>query len=151
MWWTTLDMIESATIVSSLGTLAIALCSLYQTRRSVIDSFVPVLSIDEISIGSNELTVRIRNYGTGPALDVMMLLEVHHHVVTPDIFLDNHPISVLHVGTNEAKDVRLKPVSHEPTDWSTAMLHVKFECIRRRHRQATFCISSFLSETAGRG
>ncbi|EPZ45103.1 hypothetical protein [Alicyclobacillus acidoterrestris] len=146
MWWTTFDMIESATIASSLGTLAIALCSLYQTRRSVIDSFVPVLSIDGLTVHSDELSIRLRNYGTGPALDVTMLLRSDNHVFTPDVFLDGYPISVLHVGTNESKEVCLKPKEQPVPDLTRVALTIQFECIRRRHRQANFSVASFLCE-----
>ncbi|WAH38108.1 hypothetical protein [Alicyclobacillus dauci] len=142
MWWRTLDMIEAASIVSSIGTLAIAISSIYQMRRNQRDSFFPILSVDAVRMDCpNHVTIRLRNYGTGPALNVQMILRSHHAHHRPEISHEGLAQSVIHVATNESKEFDLIAPIPAPTQTS---LILRYQCIRHRHFQGNIPFKNFL-------
>lgn len=143
MLWATLDIIECATIVSSLATLAMAISSVCQMRRSQRDSFYPVLSVDNVKVSTRgDVTLQIRNYGTGPALNVEIYLQIDGQSITPAVFLQNHPLNTLHVATNESKEINLKSA---PQAHAQMLLRLEYKCIRHRQFQNTIPLEPYLA------
>lgn len=142
MWLKTLDMIECATIVSSIGTLAIAISSIYQMHRSQRDSFFPILSIDDIAYDPDEgLLLQLRNYGTGPALNVRIQVLISGRSTPFYVTYYGHQQTVLHVATNESKEVGLIGTIEAPEETE---LQIYYECIRHRNFSESLPLKSFL-------
>lgn len=135
-------MIECATIVSSLGTLAMAICSLYQLRRSQRDSFLPILSLDDVERASSGVyRLQVRNYGTGPALNVRIQIHIHEKPLQAVTSFQGHRFHVCHVATNEVKEILLStttPLSNE------MKLNIDYECIRHRHFASDIPLHDFV-------
>lgn len=83
----TLTIMELSTLVSAFGTLALAITSVYQMRRTRKDSLHPMLYADSIwleadpadrGLNLQRIFVHLRNYGTGPALDIQFTVRVQH-------------------------------------------------------------------------
>lgn len=75
----TLTIMELATLISAVGTLALAVTSVYQMRRVRKDSLHPMVYADAIwmdtepggsQVQLERIFLRIKNYGTGPAIDL---------------------------------------------------------------------------------
>lgn len=135
-------MIECATIVSSLATLAMAISSLYQLRRNQRDSFLPILSLDDVEREpTGAYRLQVRNYGTGPALNVRIQLHIHEKPLQALTTFQGHRFHVCHVATNEVKEILLStttPLSNE------MKLNIDYESIRRRHFASDIPLHDFL-------
>lgn len=142
--WRTLDMIELATIASSLGTLAIAISSLYQMRLTVRDSFFPILSLERVVSKSPDLyEVVVRNYGTGPALNVEMKLQVDDTLKPLCASQDGQPYTPFHIATDESKEISLTaPHGIEPS----GAIVMTYECIRKRQFEQRVSLLQFFDE-----
>lgn len=141
MWLGTLDTIECATIVSSIGTLAIAISSIYQMRVNQRDSFFPILSVDDVTFHSDGLALQLRNYGTGPALNINIEIRGTGTNAVLHIFCHGHSQTVLHVATNESKDIDIVCTIDHPENCE---LHLTYECIRHRNFENHLPLLPFL-------
>lgn len=88
-----LTIIEFATIISAVGTLGLAITSVYQMRRGRKDALHPMVYADSIWLDAvpnddtqlllHRICIHLKNYGTGPALDVQFWARTQLHVQLP--------------------------------------------------------------------
>ncbi|AEJ44430.1 hypothetical protein [Alicyclobacillus acidocaldarius] len=102
-----LDLMEVCSVLSSIGTLAIALTSWYQIRRDTQIGYVPMVVIDDFQRLDGELVAELRNYGTGPALDVKLWGMRGEERVPIAPVVEGRRMSGLHLAPAEAKRVHL--------------------------------------------
>lgn len=145
MWLTTLDAIECATIGSSIGTLAIAISSIYQMHVNQRDSFFPILSVDDATFHSDGLTLQVRNYGTGPALNIKIEIRGVEIEAPLQVFCHGHAQTALHVATNERKEIDLVG---SMVHLEHGELHLRYECIRHRNFEDHLALAPFLEPKA---
>ncbi|WP_234969487.1 hypothetical protein [Alicyclobacillus vulcanalis] len=108
-----LDIMEACSVLSSLGTLAIALTSWYQIRRDARIGYVPMVVIDDFARWNGHLIAEIRNYGTGPALDLRMWMVRGRDVLPIEPSVNGRRVTGLHLAPTEAKRVQLEAVARE--------------------------------------
>ncbi|ACV59266.1 hypothetical protein Aaci_2257 [Alicyclobacillus acidocaldarius subsp. acidocaldarius DSM 446] len=102
-----LDIMEACSVLSSISTLAIALTSWYQIRRDTLIGYVPMVVIDDFAWSDGRLVAQIRNYGTGPALDVKLWGMRGRDAVPIAPMVDGRRVTGLHLAPAEAKCVHL--------------------------------------------
>ncbi|WP_067618058.1 hypothetical protein [Alicyclobacillus acidiphilus] len=160
MWsQTSLDLVETATIVSSLGTLAIAFTSWYQMHRTAQETFLPILSVDDISWDERgQLVITVKNYGNGPALDVRMEVadSAREQRQQCPPLIGGQQVTALHVGTNEHKVVTLAQIAgvfHTSKEEAServqrnTVLRIHYTSIRHRPYTTEVVLDHFFSST----
>ncbi|WP_062305803.1 hypothetical protein [Alicyclobacillus sendaiensis] len=102
-----LDLMEACSVLSSIGTLALAVTAWYQIRRDTKLMFVPMVVIDDFAWSGGNLVAQIRNYGTGPALDIKLWMMEGQDAAPVAPLVDGRQVTGLHLAPAEAKRVVL--------------------------------------------
>jgi len=130
-----LDIMEACSVLSSIGTLAIALTSWYQIRRDTLIGYVPMVVIDDFTWSDGRLVAQIRNYGTGPALDVTMWMMLRRDAVPIEPMVDGRRVTGLHLAPAEAKCVHLvatRPSSERGRADVPEEIRIRYHSVRGR-------------------
>ncbi|WP_206879706.1 hypothetical protein [Alicyclobacillus mali (ex Roth et al. 2021)] len=130
-----LDLMEACSVLSSIGTLAIALTSWYQIRRDTQIGYVPMVVIDDFDRLDGELVAELRNYGTGPALDVKLWGMRGKERVPIAPVVEGRRVSGLHLAPAEAKRVHLAaggPSRHGVDGNTPEVIVLRYQSVRGR-------------------
>ncbi|WP_367306076.1 hypothetical protein [Alicyclobacillus acidocaldarius] len=130
-----LDIMEACSVLSSIGTLAIALTSWYQIRRDTQISYVPMVVIDDFTWSDRRLVAQVRNYGTGPALDVKLWGIWGRDAVPIAPMVDGRRVTGLHLAPAEAKCVHLlatRPCSERASADVPEEIRIRYHSVRGR-------------------
>ncbi len=134
-----LDLMEACSVLSSIGTLAIALTSWYQIRRDTQIGYVPMVVIDDFERLDGELVAELRNYGTGPALDVKLWGMRGKERVPIAPVVEGRRVSGLHLAPAEAKRVHLAaggPSRHGVDGNTPEVIVLRYQSVRGRRFSA---------------
>ncbi|WP_206831878.1 hypothetical protein [Alicyclobacillus fructus] len=131
-----LDIMEACSVLSSLGTLAIAVTSWCQIRRDARVGYVPVVVIDDFAWCDGELVARVRNCGTGPALDVKMWGMWGRDAVPIEPMVDGRRMTALHLAPNEARRVCVLETPLQKTEKAADVMpqeiRIRYHSVRGR-------------------
>jgi len=130
-----LDIMEACSVLSSISTLAIALTSWYQIRRDTLIGYVPMVVIDDFAWSDGRLVAQIRNYGTGPALDVKLWGIWGRDAVPIAPRVDGRRVTGLHLAPAEAKCVHLvatRPSSERGRADVPEEIRIRYHSVRGR-------------------
>lgn len=158
---------ELATLISAVGTLGLAITSVYQMRRGRKDSLHPMLYADSIwleagkqddgQLALHRICIHLKNYGTGPALDVQFSASVQENAKQPhptrwlrlsigQLIRAGQTVEFMNLAPNQEAQVELQVVPGE----GPSLLHsqpmriqVSYRSVFREHlrREFTSCIS----------
>ncbi|GLG01444.1 hypothetical protein Alches_14830 [Alicyclobacillus hesperidum subsp. aegles] len=143
-WPLSLDIVEVASVLSSVGTLAIAVTSWYQIHRANQETFYPIVAIDDIGQTSCGVwEIAMKNYGTGPALELMLAIQSDDGCTAIPPIVSGNRVTGLHLAPNEQKTIQISMnesrLAHRANpSRKREALRISYRCIRgRRHELFT--------------
>ncbi|MDQ0190127.1 hypothetical protein JI721_04545 [Alicyclobacillus cycloheptanicus] len=130
-----LTLLEAASALSAMGSVAIAITTLYQIRRSSRESVLPLVYPEFVSVDEKTIQVKLRNYGRGPAIDVQMTLFVGGRPVYFTAYKNKQRVTFLNIATNESEALTL--CTDEPA--ADLLLRLRYKSVLREkfHRRIT--------------
>ncbi|GMA56474.1 hypothetical protein C7445_101207 [Alicyclobacillus sacchari] len=141
-WPLSLDIVELASVLSSAGTLAIAVTSWYQIHRANQETFYPIVAIDDIAqTASGVWEIAMKNYGTGPALELKLTIQSDGGFTAIPPIVSGTRVTGLHLAPNEQKVVQIsmdedhKARRMEHQHGERRALSVSYRCIRGRKHE----------------
>lgn len=122
-----LTLLEIASSLSAMGSIAIATTTFYQIRRSSREAVLPLVYPEFVRVKGKTVDVRLRNYGRGPAIDVQLTLYVDGRAVYYTAHKGEQPITFLNIATNESEELTL----HADRSSANLNLRVQYKSVLR--------------------
>lgn len=122
-----LTLLEIASSLSAMGSIAIAATTLYQVRRNSREAVLPLVYPEFVHVDGKTLQVRLRNYGRGPAIDVQMTLYVEGRPVYYTAYKGKERVTFLNIATGEFEDLTL----HVDRATSDVRIRVRYKSVLR--------------------
>lgn len=134
-----LDLMEACSVLSSIGTYPICVSRRiwYHDVRAMAS--VPMDVIDDFERLDGELVAELRNYGTGPALDVKLWGMRGKERVPIAPVVEGRRVSGLHLAPAEAKRVHLAaggPSRHGVDGNTPEVIVLRYQSVRGRRFSA---------------